>query len=112
MPVIPEAGGVESLAIWRPLKAQRRGIRPNRPEMEINDGHLSLQDTGVFVIYLTKSSCDLSPEQWQEKGKVLDVAADLPCLARRRPFVRSERKERPGVETVSSEWFFRSSETM
>lgn len=70
LPVIPEAGGVKSLTIWHPLKAQRWGIRPNRPEMEINDGHLSLQDfAGVFVIHLTKSSCDFGPEQWRKNGK-------------------------------------------
>lgn len=104
LPVIPEAGGVESLTIWRPLKAQWWGIRPNRPEMEINDGHLSLQDTGVFVIYLTKSSCDFGPKQWQKKGKCSTSLLRSPtCLALHHPFVHSERSECTGVQTASCE---------
>lgn len=33
---------------------------------------------GVFVIYLTKSSCDFGFEQWWRKGKAFDVSAELP----------------------------------
>lgn len=58
--------------------------------MEINDGHLSLQDTAVFLIYLTKSSCDFGPAQWREKGKCSPSLPSSP--ARRRVALLFARK--------------------